>query len=225
MGESFSKQQGNQEFEPNLQTPQQDEKETGQNRHPDLQRESSDPDKRQPPESNRTFTRDDFNRAVAAERRKAAEEARNAAMQEFEEKQNKVKQRQAEAEKFSKLQAEEQVRVLQERLETLEREKTEIQLQREADNLRQKAIEKATAAKLPISFVSDIDYRNIDAEKLDDLIQDRWNDFNREVENRLNEILPNRTPQTHKEISDPYAWQKPSQPAGQRKPWEKFTNR
>lgn len=146
-------------------------------------------------------------------------------MQEFEEKQNKVKQRQAEAEKFSKLQAEEQVRVLQERLETLEREKTEIQLQREADNLRQKAIEKATAAKLPISFVSDIDYRNIDAEKLDDLIQDRWNDFNREVENRLNEILPNRTPQTHKEISDPYAWQKPSQPAGQRKPWEKFTNR
>ena len=105
-------------------------------------------------------------------------------MREFEEKQNKVKQRQAEAEKFSKLQAEEQVRVLQERLETLEREKTEIQLQREADNLRQKAIEKATAAKLPISFVSDIDYRNIDAEKLDDLIQDRWNDFNREVENR-----------------------------------------
>lgn len=172
----------------------------------------------------KTFTRDDVNRMIAAEKKKASEAARQEAMQEYQRQQEAAEQRRAESEKFARLQSEEQVKVLQERIASMEKERAEIQIQHEADQLKRVALEKAAQVKLPLCFVSDLDYRRINAEALDSLINDRLNAFNAAVEERLNGILPNRSPTTSKTRPDPDAWQ-PGPKAAPRNPWERHTKR
>lgn len=175
--------------------------EPGANQPGTQQPQAQEPQAGQQPEPEKTFTRDELNKIVAAEKRKAAEAAKAQAHQTFQQAQEEEKKRQSEAERFSKMQTEDQVKTLQEKLKALEKEKAEILCQNEAEKLRQAAVEKASKEGLPLSFVSDLNYRNIKAEELDDLIKARKEDFQKEVTRQLNLKLPNKPPETHKETT------------------------
>lgn len=176
-------------------------------------------------EPEKTFTRDELDKMIAAEKRKAAEAAKTEAMAELKRQQEEAQRKQTEAEKFAKMQADEQVKTLQEKLAELEHEKQEIQKQREADQLKQLAMDKAAAAELPLPFINDLDYKSIEAEALDDLIKERLDVFNAEVEKRLNQKLKQSPPETHvPQNTDPLAWKIPDQQP-QQHPWNKFTRR
>lgn len=173
---------------------------------------------------NKLFTRDEVNRAIAAEKKKAAEEARKEAEENFKRQQEEAQRLQTETEKFAKMQDDEKIRTLQEKLAEAEREKKEFLVEREAEKLRGEALKRAAEVGLPSSFVNDLDFKTITAEKLEDRIQERYKDFESEVNKRLNELLKNKVPETHHDNKDPDAWQNNTEPV-KRNVWEKFTNR
>ncbi|PWL41399.1 MAG: hypothetical protein DBY45_10320 [Clostridiales bacterium] len=175
-------------------------------------------------DENKLFTRDEVNRAIAAEKKKAAEEARKQAEDDFKRQQEEAQRLQSETEKFSKMQDDEKIKALQERLAEAEREKKEFLVEREAEKLRGEALKRAAEVGLPSSFVNDLDFKTITAEKLEDRIQERYKDFEAEVNKRLNELLKQKVPESYQQTKDPDAWQENSDSA-KKMPWERFTKR
>lgn len=148
-------------------------------------------------EKPKTFSRDEVNRMVAAEQAKA----RQAAIAEVKRQQEEEQRRHSEAELFSKLQEEDKIKALQEKLDAAEQEKQEMRRDHEAVQLKQLAVDKAAKAKLPLSFINDLNYRDVSAESLDMMIETRLKDFNAAVEARLNEKLRQAPPETHKKAA------------------------
>ena len=135
------------------------------------------------PPSEKTFSRDEVNRMISAEKAKA----REAAEAEF-------RAHQAEAEKLARMKEDE--RAAYEKQQAEERAaKAESALN--AYRLKDEAVKIANEVKLPLSFLENIDFASATAEQVSARIDAMTADFNRAVEARLNAKLKQPAPETH----------------------------
>lgn len=136
-----------------------------------------------PAEEEKTFSRDEVNRMISAEKAKA----REAALAELEAKH-------AEAEKLAKMKEDE--RAAYEKQQAEERA-ANAEAELNAYRLKEEAVKIANETKLPISFLNNIDFRNATAEQVNTRIGEMTADFNKEVEARLNQRIKQPAPETH----------------------------
>jgi len=134
-----------------------------------------------PPAPEKTFTRDELNRIVNAEKNKAVEAYR---LQLEEEK--------AEADKLAKMKADE-------RLAYAESQAKEAAAELNAYKLKIEAVKAAAEAGLPASFLEPVDFRAATADGLNSLIERMAGDFKAAVEAALNSRLRQAPPETHRQ--------------------------
>lgn len=149
-----------------------------------------------------TLSRAEAEKLIAAERKKAALEARRQYEKELQEKQDAEKK----AKEFESLQADKQLEILKQQAEDFKRQLEEKEREHSAYLLKEKAFQRAGDIGLPVSLISDLDYGNIEPDKLDGVLEARKKDFDAEVEKRLNTRLRQDPPETHiaAEIKDPF---------------------
>lgn len=136
-----------------------------------------------PSEEGKTFTRDEVNRMISAEKAKA----REAAAAEFQ-------ARQAEAEKLAKMKEDERAAYEKQQAE---RRAAEAEAQLNAYRLKDEAVKIANETKLPLSFLNNIDFRTATAQQVSERIDAMTADFNRAVVAEVNARLKQPAPQTH----------------------------
>lgn len=136
------------------------------------------------PPAERTFTRDELNRAVAAEKVKAVEAYKLQAEQE-----------KAEAEKLAKMNADEKLTHAQQQAQAATAELNAYKLKAEATRI-------AAEAGLPASFLDMVDFRIMKAEEVNALIEKMAKDFKASTEALLNEKLKQSPPETHHQSAD-----------------------
>lgn len=136
-----------------------------------------------PKEEVKTFTRDELNKIVAAEKAKALEGYRL-----------QVQAERDEAEKLSRMKAEEKLAYEKQQAE----EKANSALaELNAYKLKDEAVKIAQQKQLPLSFLDDLDFKSLKAEQVDDVISSRAKAFQAAVESALNERLKQSPPETH----------------------------
>ena len=133
-------------------------------------------------EQEKTFTRDELNKIVSAEKTKALEEYKA-----------QVEADKSEAEKLAKMKSDEK---LQYQLEKSNKEKEDALAELNAFKLKDKALEIAKEKGLDSSLLAYFDYKTIKAEELNSKIDEISTTFNKAVEKAVNERLKEETPTT-----------------------------
>lgn len=131
-------------------------------------------------EGERTFTRDELNKAIATEKNKAIEEAKKA----FEAEKN-------EAEKLSKMKDEEKRKY---ELDKKEEENRKLQTELNAIKLKSKALDIIAEKQIPSGYVNIIDFSTMDAEKVNSIINEIEVLRNKDRETYLNSALKETPP-------------------------------
>lgn len=136
-------------------------------------------------QTEKTFTRDELNRAVAAEKAKAIESYKA-----------QMEQEKAEAERLAKMNADEKLAHAQQQAQEALAELNAYKLKAEAQRI-------AAEAGLPASFLEPVDFRTAKAEEVSALIDKMAKDYKASVEAALNEKLKQSPPQTHTNTAVP----------------------
>ena len=131
----------------------------------------------------KTFTRDDVNRMIAAEKKKERETVEA----EFQNKQ-------AEAEKLAKMKEDERLKYEKEQSE---KKAQDALSELNAYKLKDEAVKVANSEGLPIQFLDLIDFKTATAEQLNDTIGSVSKTFKSAVESALNEKLKQKSPENH----------------------------
>lgn len=130
----------------------------------------------------KTFTRDELNKIVNAEKMKALDEYKS-----------QVEAEKTEAEKLAKMKSDEK---LQYQLEKSNEEKNNALAELNAYKLKEEAVKIASEKGLEVSLLELIDFKTVTAEKLSENIDNMTAVFNKAVERAVNEKLKEDTPIT-----------------------------
>lgn len=141
------------------------------------------PEQKEEQKPEKTFTRDDVNRMIAAEKKKE----REAAEAEFQQKQN-------EAAKLAKMKEDDRIKYEKEQAE---KKAQDALSELNAYKLKDEAVKVANTEGLPLPFLDLIDFKAATAEQLNTTIGALSKTFKSAVENALNEKLKQPSPQSH----------------------------
>lgn len=132
-----------------------------------------------PPTADKTYTRDELNKIITAEKAKAIEafKAQTAAEQ-------------AEAEKLAKMKTDE-------KLAYSEQQAANALAELNAYKLKAEAVKVASSAGLPAEFLDSVDFKSAKAEDVNALIEGMSKAFTGAVETAMNEKLKQKPPESH----------------------------
>lgn len=141
----------------------------------------------------KTFTRDELNKIVFAEKTKALDEYKA-----------QMEAEKTEAEKLAKMKSDEK---LQYQLEKSNEEKNNALAELNAYKLKEEAMKIASEKGLDVSLLAYFDFKTLKAEEVNSKIEDISVAFNKAVEKAVNEKLKEESPTTKMgaEVSQPKA--------------------